>query len=873
METVSIVLFVILFMVATTIMVLLFVLEDSYVTTGENDELVVGEGNRTVLVKVGDVTRQQWTETGTDLFGRVAIDTGAGVSQVWDETGSTLTGDLQVLGGLGAGTVLGSGEFQMGTTSGTEPVTLIQNNIAKITLMDGGPNEMEGDWSVSGTLDLPGGLNITNLSITGNSIESTAASGGLAIGSTNGSNVDDVKIVLGGTDKVIIKESDPSELVGEWSVGQLETGPIQVSEVVLVDDVSGFTNTGSSVVVGTGVTGSISSGSVNVGHSIASSGVGSIQIGSGISGPSVGSVCISSSPMDNKFDECVVLNANGDLTETKQAQSCYINPIRAVEDTTARALCYDNVNKEVVQSVDVHLTANAITSSASSGGLVLGTTEVANEGDVSLVQGGVPKVSLKFGFPGELAGNWSVGGDLNLNGPVTMGNDRVSLTANVVPPSTGYVAVGRNIAGLVLDSTSVGHSINNSGTGSLCMGTTITNSATNSIVLDTSSSPTTNAFANCIILNTDNMFTDSKQSDSCYINPIRTSTNEGLSILCYDPLTFEVTQQAQSLKRVVLVGYDVTESNVQFSSSAGSNFGPVSNVPPDGVRDVIYVAERGMWLCCGDGVDFTGGFSYDGKIWGNSSQVSMTVCSKIAYHANQFVRGGTGNSTNFELSSNGIDFTALTVLPFNTDVVALTGNMANEVMLVQGNLTAPQLCSLNIYNDSVNAIATANIAVSGGATHDSRLQGGNGLFYVYVETDTSTGQALRFTTDWTAITVAGDWTVVNIATESSNQNTQFIQYVTESAGQHYYVIGNSNRVVRFSWPNAQVAGMDLSGQLPGVSRIKGATYDGDKLILCCEGGATNILISYNFTDPNPANVTWTSLSMTPLATVHAIVAE
>ncbi len=56
-------------------------------------------------------------------------------------------------------------------------------------------------------------------------------------------------------------------------------------------------------------------------------------------------------------DNCIVINGSGTLTDSKQTDSCYINPVRDVNATTLPSpfvVQYDDTNKELIKSEDLH---------------------------------------------------------------------------------------------------------------------------------------------------------------------------------------------------------------------------------------------------------------------------------------------------------------------------------------------------------------------------------------------------------------------------------------------------------------------------------------------------------------------------------------
>ena len=82
---------------------------------------------------------------------------------------------------------------------------------------------------------------------------------------------------------------------------------------------------------------------------------------------------------------CIVINGSGTLTQSLQTGSCYINPVRNLNATTLTnpfVVQYDDTNKEVIKSEDLHIRdiqnngtlTNVGTASLFNGQLTLGTT-------------------------------------------------------------------------------------------------------------------------------------------------------------------------------------------------------------------------------------------------------------------------------------------------------------------------------------------------------------------------------------------------------------------------------------------------------------------------------------------------------------------
>ena len=810
MEVAEIALFSVLYVVATAEFVLLFVLG--------SDDPIIGEDERNVVVRVGPTDRQQWSLNGTTLTGQVTFP--------YQEWGSSVSVDnLGVSRNVRADQVeclafASSGNFSL--VQGLEKMVITDSSIGFV-----------GDWTVSG--EVTTGVRVPTVSVTGNVIESTASSGGFVMGSTNGSNDGDVTVVLGSASKLVAKDLGFSELNGEWSVGQLETGPIQTSAgVTMVDDLSGLTNNG--IVVGTGVTGTFDNGSVNVGQvtNLVNPGTKSVQIGQ-VFGSSVDSICVSSFPMSNLFAECVTLSAQADVTETKLTQVCYINPIRAVEDNTTVALCYDD--KEVVQSANVHLTANAITSSASSGGLEMGTSV---SGDVSLVQGGVSKLLAS----GDLDGDWVCSGDSSVFG-VCRQPGRIEVTSSGAPSfNNSGVVLGRTIGGSAnTNSVLVGHDITNGGTNTIAAGRNVSAPNLAGVVLNSSDDVTTLSQNNCIVVSADGSV-DTKQQLACYIRPIREKTDPSFLPLMYNPNTHEVTQGENPYQPLVMLVGNSTLQNYQATYDGGVTYRGVSNVPNQGVDD-IYYTRRGMWVTVGDGTTYTGAYSYNGIIWGRSPKVTMTTCLRVCESSGMIVRGGSGGGANFEMSSDGQNFEEISTFRSVSPVKAMTGDMfdGNSTVLIYAISAGSndELGALDIFTALVSTIpipVSTNIIST--ATHDS-LPNGSGKFLVIGVTDTNPAQLL-FTPDWTTVT-SGSWSSVDL----SGPFVNFVTYLTYSNGQHIYVAGLTESVVcRFSYPSEQVD--VITAVDPDVDFLSAVWFEGSVLF-----GVTNVenkvYVSTNFLGP------------------------
>ena len=89
-------------------------------------------------------------------------------------------------------------------------------------------------------------------------------------------------------------------------------------------------------------------------------------------------------------DNYIVINGSGTLTDSKQTDSCYINPVRNLNATTLTSpfvVQYDDTNKELIKSEDLHIRdilcrnidnqgtlTNVSTASLYSGQLTVGTT-------------------------------------------------------------------------------------------------------------------------------------------------------------------------------------------------------------------------------------------------------------------------------------------------------------------------------------------------------------------------------------------------------------------------------------------------------------------------------------------------------------------
>jgi hypothetical protein len=57
-------------------------------------------------------------------------------------------------------------------------------------------------------------------------------------------------------------------------------------------------------------------------------------------------------------NNCIVINGSGTLTQSLQTDSCYINPVRNLNATTLPnpyVVQYDDTNKEVIKSEDLHI--------------------------------------------------------------------------------------------------------------------------------------------------------------------------------------------------------------------------------------------------------------------------------------------------------------------------------------------------------------------------------------------------------------------------------------------------------------------------------------------------------------------------------------
>ena len=135
-------------------------------------------------------------------------------------------------------------------------------------------------------------------------------------------------------------------------------------------------------------------------------------------------------------NNCIVINGSGTLTQSLQTDSCYINPVRNVNATTLLSpyvVQYDDTNKEVIKSEDLHVRditsrdinntgtlTNVGTASLYNGQLTVGTT-----GNRAIV--GAPNAILSVDLQNRKVGinvlnpteDLDVDGNIQLNGATT----------------------------------------------------------------------------------------------------------------------------------------------------------------------------------------------------------------------------------------------------------------------------------------------------------------------------------------------------------------------------------------------------------------------------------------------------------------------
>ena len=389
METASIALFSVIYIIAATTLILLFVLPDSGVDgVSETDEqLVVSNGDRGVRVDVDGTTRQLWTGTGT-----------------------TLTGEIQVIGGL----------------------------------------NVEGNQTVAGNITVEGKiigdveideLTVENLVVTGGSIVSSSASDPLKMGTTDPGNTADVTLVQGDVAQLTLKDTGANLLTGAWEAGDLKigSGRLDLGTSAVISDATITTSGAPCCVVGTEMTGTFSIDSVAIGNRMNTGGVGTIKMGRNINGDGVGSICVNTVGTVNPAvtlngSNCIVLNAESSFTGTNGGSRFYVNPIRSNPDVSGhQSLYYNLATKEVVsnpspnQGLDTtdDVTFNNV--EITSGRLDLGASAVISNATITT-----------SGAPCCVVGTNMLG---------TFSTDSVAIGNRMNTGGTGSVKIGRNISG------------------------------------------------------------------------------------------------------------------------------------------------------------------------------------------------------------------------------------------------------------------------------------------------------------------------------------------------------------------------------------------------------------------------------------------
>jgi len=155
--------------------------------------------------------------------------------------------------------------------------------------------------------------------------------------------------------------------------------------------------------------------SINIGRGSGySAGIDSINIGrvSGF-GSGTNSISLGYNAKANN-DNCIVINSTGTNTQSQQADSCYINPVRNLNATTLTSpfvVQYDDTNKEVIKSEDLHIRD-------------IVCRDIDNQGTLT-------NVSTASLYNGQLTvgvgGNKVVAGDSNNNLVVDLTNSKVAI--------------------------------------------------------------------------------------------------------------------------------------------------------------------------------------------------------------------------------------------------------------------------------------------------------------------------------------------------------------------------------------------------------------------------------------------------------------
>ncbi len=211
---------------------------------------------------------------------------------------------------------------------------------------------------------------------------------------------------------------------------------------------------------------------------------------------------------------CIILNASGISTNSVQASSFYVRPMRSLASTLM--LCYNTTTFEVTYTAvppslptGTFFNGQYLRWNTGSSAWTASDTNNINIGNVSslITQAGTGNINLGF-----LSGAITQNGSNN----IVIGN-----TGSTISQAGDNISIG----------TAAGKSMGNY---SICIG---------------SLAGSVQAHSNTIILNASGNSVNSTQASSFFVNPIR--SNQGPQLVCYDPSTSEMTYTTNSVSSLL----------------------------------------------------------------------------------------------------------------------------------------------------------------------------------------------------------------------------------------------------------------------------------------------------------------------------------